>query len=265
MFSLIHFSTARISCQEAKGIQNPPPLSNHTWKIKMVKQLLKILIEKNYVVYQKPFQLNIIGVRSNSTTANSFDDRLLVIFQNEKGVWEKYAYTITTDPGTYWLKNPLQVDGAAILQQGQYVNAYQLGLHRGQYRALVQRKPVTIIRDYDRNATLDFNNGKVSTGLYGINIHRASVYGITKNVAKWSAGCQVFQKNTEYIHFMSLCEKNRNLHGNQFTYSLIDFRAIERMGKRYTLYTMASISTIIVGIIAAIKYIGNRKQINNSN
>lgn len=220
----------------------------------MIKQLLKLLIEKNYVVYKKPYELNIIGVRSNSTAADSFDDKLMVIFLNDKGVWQKYVYTITTDPGTYWLRHPLQVDGAAILQQGQYVNAYQLGLHQGKYKALVQRKPVTIIRDYDRNATLDFNNGKISKGLFGINIHRASIYGLSENVAKWSAGCQVFQKNAEYIHFMSLCEKHKILHGNKFTYTLIDFRALKRMGRRYAFYTAAGVSTLLLGILAVIKY-----------
>jgi hypothetical protein len=36
----------------------------------------------------------------------------------------------------------------------------------------VQSKPITVLRDYDRNAILDFWNGKPETGMFGINIHR---------------------------------------------------------------------------------------------
>jgi|JI10StandDraft_1071094.scaffolds.fasta_scaffold33351_8 hypothetical protein len=225
-----------------------------------MQQLISILKSKGYQVYDKPYQLNIIGVRGSESTSNRFDDKLYVLFKNDKNRWEKYSYSITTDPGTYWLKNPLQVDGTAILKQGQYVNAYQLGLHRGQYKALVQRKPVTVIRDYDRNAVLDFNNGRESTGLYGINIHRASIHGVTKTVGKWSAGCQVFERNEDFIHFMSLCEKHRTHHGNQFTYTLIDFRAIKRMGIRYVAYGAIGVTTLISLLYIGIKEYTKRKK-----
>src|SRR3989344_839304 len=210
-----------------------------------MQNLISILRSKGYQVYDKPYQLNIISVRGNETDSNRFDDRMFVLFKNDKNRWEQYSYNITTDPGTYWLKNPLQVDGTAILKQGQYVNAYQIGLHRGQYKALVQRKVVTVIRDYDRNALLDFNNGRESKGLFGINIHRASIHGVTKTVGKWSAGCQVFEKNEGFIRFMSMCEKHRLHHGNQFTYTLIDFRAIRRMGMRYVAYGTIGVVSLI--------------------
>lgn len=230
-----------------------------------MQKLISILRSKGYQVYDKPYQLNIIGVRGDNNTSNRFDDRMYVLFKNDKNRWEQYQYNITTDPGTYWLKNPLQVDGTAILKQGQYVNAYQIGLHRGQYRALVQRKSVTVIRDYDRNALLDFNNGRESTGLYGINIHRASIHGITKTVGKWSAGCQVFEKNEDFIHFMSLCEKHRLHHGNQFTYTLIDFRALKRMSARYATYGAIGLISLIAALYASIKLYEKKKRLINNN
>ncbi len=211
--------------------------------------LITLLKQKNYVVYSKPFELNIIGIRHTSTTPNQFDDSLIVLFKNGQNKWEQYKYTITTDPSTYWLANPMQVEGTAILKQGQYINTYQIGLHRGQYTALVQRKPVTVIRDYDRNAILDFNNGTESTGLYGINIHRASIHGITKTVGKWSAGCQVFAANAEFIQFMDLCNRHRSLYGNSFTYTLLDERMLSRQTKRYLLY-----GTLAVGLAAFTTY-----------
>ncbi len=33
--------------------------------------------------------------------------------------------------------------GTAMLKEGQYIDAYKQGLHKGQYTALVQDKPVT--------------------------------------------------------------------------------------------------------------------------
>ncbi len=214
-----------------------------------MSKLLSILKRSGFEVYNKPYQLNIIGIRSIEPASNSFDDKLYVSFVNKYGKTETHTYNITTDPGTYWLKNPIQVSGTAILKQGQYVNAYKLGLHRGQYRALVQAKPVTIIRDYDRNAILDFNNGKESKGLFGINIHRASIHGTTKNVGKWSAGCQVFEKNSDYIHFIGLCDKHRSLYGNQFTYTLLDFRYVKRMSKRLFVYGGIGIVTLLTSLL----------------
>lgn len=219
-----------------------------------MKSLLSILKRGGFVIYNKPYQLNIVGVRSIEPASNKFDDKLHVKFINGQGKTENYTYNITTDPGTYWLQHPMQVDGTAILKQGQYVDAYKIGLHRGQYKALVQAKPVTIIRDYDRNAILDFNNGKESTGLFGINIHRASIHGATKTVGKWSAGCQVFEKNSDFLHFMSLCEKHRSLYGNHFTYTLLDFRYLKRMSRRYTLYGTAGLATFLFLLTQAVKH-----------
>jgi hypothetical protein len=139
--------------------------------------------------------------------------------------------------------------GTAILKQGQYKGAYQIGLHRGKYYALVQSKPVTVLRDYDRNAILDFWNGKPETGMFGINIHRASVNGTTKSVDSYSAGCQVFANINDFNLFMQLCEKHKQLYDNSFTYTLIDKRAIAREQKK----TMAvSLAGIGAGLGAAI-------------
>lgn len=203
-------------------------------EIKNIRALLSILNKNGYVVYTKPYQLNIVGVRSNSTDANKFDDLLYAFWKDEKGNWVGKFYTITTDPGTYWLKNPSQKLGTAILAQGQYVDSWELGKHKGKYEALVQAKPVKVIRDYDRNAILDFNNGKTYTGLYGINIHHAGTD--SKSVDDWSAGCQVFSNLSDFNDFMSLAKKQNKLYGNKFTYTLIDERAYTRAAKRYIAY-----------------------------
>ena len=141
----------------------------------------------------------------------------------------------------------MQAQGTAILAQGQYKGAYRIGMHQGKYKALVQTKPITVIRDYDRDAKLDFRNGTKSKGMFGINIHRASLNGITKQVDKYSAGCQVFSNINEFKEFLSLCEKHLSLYGNSFTYTLIDFRAVKRQTiKRWTIGSVS----VLAGLTA---------------
>lgn len=192
----------------------------------------KALQAKGYSLFLRPYELNIVGVRADSTKSNSFDDAIYAFFLNSEGKLIQHRYAATTDPGTYWLRNPMNPQGTAILKEGQYRNCYALGMHRGKYLALVQVRPVTVMRDYDRDAVLDFLNGREETGLFGINVHRALDSGTTKIVEHHSAGCQVFASATEFIQFLSFCERHRALYGNQFTYTLIDERAVNREAKK---------------------------------
>jgi hypothetical protein len=215
-----------------------------TAEIKSIRTLLNSLKQKGYVVNEQPYKLNIVGVRKNTTEPNKFDDTIYSFWKDDKGDWVGRYWPATTDPGTYYLKNPLSKLGAAILKEGQYIDSWKFGKHKGQYEALTQTKPVTVIRDYDRNAILDFNNGREETGLFGINIHKAGAD--SKDVGQWSAGCQVFQKSADFEEFMQLVRKQKEKYGNLFTYTLIDERAYNRASKRYGTYIIAS----VVGIAA---------------
>lgn len=198
----------------------------------MSNTIQEALVKKGYRLFMRPFELNIVGVRTDNVKPNSFDDKIHVFFKNSEGRLIQHEFKATTDPGTYWLKNPMNPQGTAILKEGQYISTYGLGLHRGKYLALVQKRPVTVIRDYDRNATLDFMNGKEDIGLFGINIHRASENGISKTIDQYSAGCQVLANSTEFILFIQLCERHKQLYGNNFAYTLIDERAVNREAKK---------------------------------
>jgi hypothetical protein len=214
--------------------------------------LIKVLKKKGYVIYDKPFQLNIIGRRTDSTIPNKFDDWIYVFYKDEKNNWEGYKAPITTDAGTYWLENPMVSKGTALLKEGQYINTYKIGKHKSSYDALTQTlKPVTVIRDYDRNAILDFYNGIEDTGMFGINIHRANSVGTTKYIDRHSAGCQVFSNIDDYNQFMDMAFKHRDLHGNVFTYTLIDERSYNRRKKKriiigtgITVLTLLGITTL---------------------
>lgn len=195
----------------------------------MLGRIKSILKQNGYALYTEPYRLNIVGLRSESIVPNRFDDEIHVFYVKSDGSWNYHIWPATTDPGTFWLNNPVYEQGTAILAQGQYQNSYAIGKHKGLYEALVQTKPVTVIRDYDRDALLDFYNGEKQTGNFGINIHRAESTGTTKQINKYSAGCQVFQNAHDFEQFMALCEQHRRLYGNSFTYALVDFRSMRRV------------------------------------
>ena len=206
---------------------------------KSIRTLINVLKQKGYKVFEEPYKLNIVGVRKDSSESNKFDDKIYAFWKDDKGQWEGKWWTSTTDPGTYYLKNPMSNLGAAILKEGQYIDGWKFGKHKGQYDALTQNKPVTVFRDYDRNAVLDFNNGREETGTFGINIHKAGQD--SKDIGQWSAGCQVFQKSDDFASFMQLVRKQREKYGDKFTYTLIDERAYNRALKRYGAYLLGGV------------------------
>jgi len=188
-----------------------------------LQQIIKTAENKGYTIDKRPFKLNIIGVRNaKATNQNTFDDQLAYFYYDNNGQLRGKVAVGTTDPSTYWLNNPMNVKGAAVLKSGEYKDAYAIGLHRGQYTALVQVKPVTTIRDNDRNAIINYF-APTTTGLYGINIHRATLNKQNKAViGQDSAGCQVFRDVADYNEMIDLAKKSRDKYGNKFSYILID-------------------------------------------
>ena len=210
------------------------------------KNILRYMRSKDYVIYDKPYQLNIVGVRNAQSQPNKFDDSIFVFYKDDKNDWVEKEYPATTDTGMFYLLNPMSNLGAAMLKEGQYVDSYKQGLHKGEYLALVQDKPVTTYRDYDRDAVFDIFT-KETTGNYGINIHKAGAN--SQDVNNWSAGCQVFQKSDDFNDFMDKTTKHRNSYGNSFTYTLVDERAIIRRKRRIALFVSFGISLIGGGIL----------------
>jgi hypothetical protein len=186
--------------------------------------IYKALKFKCYHIFEadtKPYNLNIIGVRNLNRKPNSFDDWIVVMWKY-KGQWTFKSYQATTDPGLYYLWHPSSPSGTAILKEGQYLNSFKLGLHKSKYKALVQSKPLTVIRDYNRDSFLDYSSGKEETGMFGINIHSAKTSGTTMNVNQWSAGCQVFENSENYNEFISICTKAEKFCENSFSYTLLN-------------------------------------------
>jgi hypothetical protein len=72
----------------------------------------------------------------------------------------------------------------------------------------------------DDNKDLTFDEVKQDTGMFGINIHKSGVDSTW--VENWSEGCQVFKRVKDFNEFISICKKAAKVHGNHFTYTLIE-------------------------------------------
>jgi len=181
----------------------------------------KILEDKGYKFFDNelPYNVNIIGIRNMDGRVNQFDDIILVIYRDSYKRWIVDSYQITSDPGLYWLKKPMRVDGCAILVPNQYRGAYKIDKHGGKYDALCQRgAELTIWRDNDRDSRHDMD-GETHSGWYGINIHKAGKDSSLVN--KWSAGCQVFKNSSDFSQFMDTMRQAEKRFGNSFSYTLI--------------------------------------------
>lgn len=186
----------------------------------MTPYLLDLVAEKGYAVFKKgKYNLNIIGLRTSGSDANTFNDRLCVVYKDDKG-WVTRTWEGTTDPGLYWREHPMNVNGTAILCEGQYRGAYKIGKHRGKYDALVQTGGrVTVWRDNNKDEKLDMESPQ--DGYFGINLHKAGTN--STSVDKWSAGCQVWANEDDFEEFMKICKKQVETNGwKTFTYTLIE-------------------------------------------
>tara|TARA_R100000808_G_C2132719_1_gene141623 strand:+ start:593 stop:1219 length:627 start_codon:yes stop_codon:yes gene_type:complete len=187
----------------------------------------EVLEDKGYVFFDgnKSYNINIIGVRNSSNSSKSFDDSLLVIYRNILLEWQVESYQITTDPGPYILRKPINPDGTAILVPDQYRGVYKIGLHGGSFRhtALIQRGgKVKVYRDDDKDSKLEMDERKIQEGMFGINIHRHSRPAEREYVNGTSAGCQVFKNSKEFADFLEVCNISADKFGNSFTYTLLE-------------------------------------------
>jgi len=196
---------------------------------KIIKEQFQTALEKKGYVFfgsksRSPWNVNIIGVRSDEDRFNKFDDAMVVIYRDNKGEWEVQTFRITTDPGRIWLEKPMNSKGCAILVPDQYRGVYKIDGHgTTRYEALCQRAgEVSVYRDADLDHEHDRDAGTITTGNYGINIHRSRKYGEVELVENYSAGCQVFKNTTDFNEFMKLINKSAKKYGNSFTYTLIN-------------------------------------------
>ena len=177
---------------------------------------------KGYTWFEgaKDYDVNIVGVRNSATgqtVTNAFDDVITVSFKID-GIWQYKEWANTTDPGKKGVMQFGNKAGVARLVEGQYRGSHTIRLHQGKYEALGQAKNVKVYRD--ANKDMKYDETKIDEGVFGINIHKAGAD--STYVENWSEGCQVFKKSAEFEEFMAICRKAKAIHGNSFTYTLIE-------------------------------------------
>lgn len=170
------------------------------------------------VFESEDYDMNIIGERNPNSQPNIFDDWIHLLYKADNE-WIWHVWPATTDAGLHYLYTS---DTAILVHNRQYRGAYKIGLHRGQYEALVQRgNAVAIWRDRNRDGEHDFGDVELS-GYFGINIHRASANQRSEFVNRYSAGCQVFASPDHFDEFMTLIKLQvEKLGFDKFSYTLL--------------------------------------------
>lgn len=194
-------------------------------------QILASFRAKAYSVIENPYYPNLFGIRKDTNEPNRFDDFVGALFKDNKGNWCSYVYNATTDPGTYYLQNPMNVNGTAIVIPKQYIGCYKIGTHTG-YKAYQQCAPMEYVRDTNKNKVLDFlyrvAGFKTYKEIAATNLHHANKSAVSQIVEKWSAGCQVVASPTEYECLLELGVNFDIKTGvkNKFNYALFEEKEI---------------------------------------
>lgn len=228
-------------------------------KFNNISVFMALAKKRGYRIFNnsQQYNLNIWCIRSKNRLAGRYDDLMVVFWKNPSNKWDFEFFDITTDPSEialFEMKNKL---GTAIVAQGQYPAAWKFGLHRGKYKALVQRGNLKVVRDYNKDSILNIpaydvvqnwnripsnsidakfsgtryiekyiSNGKLAfmfeTGFdFGINCHRASAWRITDIIGLYSEGCIVHKDVNIYNKvFIPLIEKAVDYCGNSFTLTM---------------------------------------------
>lgn len=216
---------AVLAFQRARGIPPSGVIDTQTWEALVARprigiseystdDILSAMRRLGYSVFEDG-RWNIVGIRSSAVGTNAFDDEMHILRYTPNG-WEHFAYPITTDPGSYYLKTPMNGTATAAVVPGQYPDSHKWGRHKGEYEALVQLSPVRVYRDGNRDTKLDTETSPIVSGVYGINIHKAGTSSTT--VDRWSAGCQVFARARDFVEFLNHLRQSGQ---KTFTYTLL--------------------------------------------
>jgi hypothetical protein len=175
-------------------------------------RIIKYMQLKDYWVARAPGYLNIVYVEGvgedgtlNDDAPNKWNDRRLVIqIKNRKPVFVG-NWDATTEPGFFYVFNPLNPGGAARIAFGQY-KAWQVGVHNAGkpsgHPALVQRGEITVHRDFNKDMKRTGDKTDVGSA-FAVNQHKG--FNMPPGeIGKASAGCLVGRTNKGHEEFMAL-------------------------------------------------------------
>jgi len=181
---------------------------------------------KKYPLDLRLMFVNVFGIRSADSTPDTFNDIVGFACATTSG-WLVRAYRATTDPGLFYLRNPMNTEGTGIVVPGHYPDSHVIGKHKGQYTALVQSGPVKMYRDKNKDDKFDMTPENIVEGTnFGMNIHRANPAQASTVVDKWSAACQVVAGPNNFEELIGFCLVHKALYENKFSYTLFDQKEV---------------------------------------
>ena len=228
-----------------------------------VEAIIATMQRKKYIIYSKPYQLNIIGIRrqyEGMAYSNQFVDSLVVFYKTTAdGTWEIWKCPFTTLPGVYLgeQRDDLRDKNNQVPFTPQGWNhpdgskAKAVLLNKASTRFQVNREglgqlqPSQMVDKYKLGTYLNqpalLDNGNLP--VYRDKLKQNKIEYTIKTVGahyyfhrsgpnsqivnNWSEGCQVFQTWKDHEYFIKLCRQHEKKHGNSFTYTLIEERDIQ--------------------------------------
>lgn len=196
--------------------------SDDSPSMRLAKRIAHYMQTQGYWIARSPRMCNIVyveGMNANGTTnadlENQWNDRRIVfrIAPNSRPQMLVNDQA-TTEPGTHYIWNPLNPNGAARIAFGQY-KAWAVGLHRGVQPALVQREKLKLHRDLNkdgfRNASDPIDIGKT----FGVNQHSTKPGAAPEFVDSYSAGCLVGRRWAWHLSFLNIVKQDVRYRQNQ--------------------------------------------------
>jgi hypothetical protein len=179
-----------------------------TWQqLRDVLDKYAVRLDHPVVFGWRGYFLDSMGLKGKNDRA-VYDDACFLWSPNEG---QSVGYNFNTDPSRFrkGYGTAESTKGMALLTTG--VWCYKLGLHKGEYKALVQADPVTVIRDGDPSYQ--------DHGWFGINIHRGGQWTTS------SLGCQTVPPS-QWADFIMTVEQYMKEAGKK----RINYVLIERQG-----------------------------------
>lgn len=175
-------------------------------------RIVRAMIAKQYWLSRHPDCLTIVYIEGmnpdgtpNANTPNHFNDARLLLRVGADGrptvvkAWEG-----TTEPGKQPPGTPIEPKGIARIAFDQYkswrLGLYHVGDAKNEHEALLQRSPLTVYRDFNRDNQRIGDT--IDTGNFGIHQHWGYNMSAT-NVANASAGCLLGRSTAGHLEFIA--------------------------------------------------------------
>ena len=189
---------------------------------RLAKRILRYMRDNGHWIARGPSMYNIVYVegmnadgRENPDRFNEWNDRRIVIKIKPGGQPQMLVNDqSTTEPGLTYTVKPLHRNGAARIAFGQY-KAWTIGLHQGWQPALVQRGPVKLHRDLDKNGARS-RNDVIDIGThFGINQHSTHPRYTPPLIGPYSAGCLVGRRFNWHMLFLNTIKRDSRYVNNR--------------------------------------------------